>query len=353
MMAQSTKHLSVSMLHDASRWYLRPETFKAANRVLVNYHQGLALSQVWGDGTRSSSDGQRFGVQGSSLISSFYPRYFGYYDRALTIYTHLADHHAAFGTGIISCGLREAPYVLDGLIENDTLATPREHYTDSHGATEQVFGLCHLLGYSFRPRLKDLKDQKLYKIGKDTSYGDVDQLFDGTLDLAPLHQQWDQLIRLASSLANRTTPAHVVLQKLIANPRADGVAKALTVLGRIVKTTFLLRYMRDEEMRQRIGLQLNRGEQRHAVARRLFFGNEGMFRTGDYEEMMNKASALSLLSNAVLVWNTVQIGRITGKLATPNRPILEADLSGVSPLPYAHVIPSGTYHFEKVPYPVR
>jgi hypothetical protein len=34
------------------------------------------------------------------------------------------------------------------------------------------------------------------------------------------------------------------------------------------------------------------------------------FRTGDYEEMMNKASCLSLLSNAVLVWNTMRIGEL-------------------------------------------
>lgn len=46
-------------------------------------------------------------------------------------------------------------------------------------------------------------------------------------------------------------------------------------------------------------IQLNRGEHRHALARRIFFGNQGVFRTGGYEEMMNKASALSLLSNAV------------------------------------------------------
>ena len=39
----------------------------------------------------------------------------------------------------------------------------------------------------------------------------------------------------------------------------DNVAKALTVLGRLVKTTYLLRYLHDESMRQRIQTQLNRG----------------------------------------------------------------------------------------------
>jgi hypothetical protein len=40
----------------------------------------------------------------------------------------------------------------------------------------------------------------------------------------------------------------------------------------------------------------------------------GGFRSGDYEEVMNKASCLSLLSNAVLVWNTVHIARIVDQL---------------------------------------
>jgi hypothetical protein len=36
-------------------------------------------------------------------------------------------------------------------------------------------------------------------------------------------------------------------------------------------------------------------ESRHKLAGWLFFANQGTFRTGDYEEIMNKVSALSLL----------------------------------------------------------
>ena len=41
-----------------------------------------------------------------------------------------------------------------------------EHYTDTAGATDHVFGLCHLLGFLFAPRIKGLKDRKLYTIEK-------------------------------------------------------------------------------------------------------------------------------------------------------------------------------------------
>jgi TnpA family transposase len=100
-------------------------------------------------------------------------------------------------------------------------------------------------------------------------------------------------------------------------------------------------------MRWRVQLQLNRGESRHDVARWLFFANQGEFRTGDYEEIMNKASCLSLLSNAVLVWNTVRMGEIVARLRATGEIVSGEDLARISPLAYAHVIPNGTYVFDR------
>ena len=97
-------------------------------------------------------------------------------------------------------------------------------------------------------------------------------------------------------------------------PPPDRLASALSQLGRLIKTIHILRYIHEEPLRQAIQLQLNRGEFRHILARWIFFANQGDFRTGDYEEIMNKASCLSLLSNAVLIWNTVHMTRIAEQL---------------------------------------
>lgn len=282
------------------------------------------------------------------MLGSFYPRYFGYYDRALTVYTHVSDQHSAFASRAISCALREALYVLDGLLENDPILRPEDHTTDTHGATEQLFGLCFLLGLSFMPRLRDLADQQLYRPDADVSYGALDVLFRASVDTELVREQWDPLVRLAASLQHRTAPAHVVLQRLAASSRSDRLAKALTALGRLVKTLYILRYLQDEDLRRRVQLQLNRGEARHQLARRLFFANQGAFRTRDYEEIMNKVSALALLSNAVLVWNTVRMSEILARLRTTTGAELDpGHLARLSPLAHAHVIPNGTYHFRR------
>ena len=200
-----------------------------------------------------------------------------------------------------------------------------------------------MLGLSFMPRLKDLSDQVLYRASRHANYGTLQPLFRGVVDTGLIIEQWDQLVRIAASLKDRLTPAHVIMQRLINASPADRVAKALTALGRLVKTLHILRYIHDERLRRVIHLQLNRGEHRHGLAKWLFFANQGAFRTGDYEEIMNKAGCLSLLSNAVLVWNTVQIGRLAQQLRVTGHPVRDEDLARVSPLLHAHVTPNGSY----------
>jgi len=155
------------------------------------------------------------------------------------------------------------------------------------------------------------------------------------------------LVRVAASLRNHTAPAHVALRRLASSAPSDRLAKALTALGRALRSLYLLRYIHEEDLRGRMQLQVNRGEGRHQVARRLFFANQGAFQTGDYEEMMNKATCLSLLSNAALVWNTVQMSRIVDQLRASGETITDEELARISPLAFAHITPNGTYFSQR------
>ncbi len=56
-----------------------------------------------------------------------------------------------------------------------------------------------------------------------------------------------------------------------------------------------------------------------------------------------KASCLGLLSNAAVLWNTVQIERVVGRLRVGGAEIDPADLAHVWPLQHARIIPNGTY----------
>ena len=108
-----------------------------------------------------------------------------------------------------------------------------------------------------------------------------------------------------------------------------------------------MRYLHEAKLRDRIQLQLNRGEGRHALTKRLFFGNNGVFRTGEADELMNKVSALSVLSNAVLVWNIRRMAEIVAALEqTSGQTVSSDELARISPLLTARLLVSGRYNFD-------
>ena len=345
-MSASMKDTTVDMLRRALHYFVREETLTAASTEIVNRHHELPLSSVHGSGVISSSDAQRFRIRASSLLASYYPRYYGYYEKAIGIYTHVSDQYSVFSTKVISCSPREALYVLDGLLENNTILQIHAHTTDTHGYTEIIFALCHLLGYEFMPRIRDLKDQQLYRVDKNFDYSVFNPLLNKTADLDIVVEQWDAMIRVALSLKKRTAPAHVVVQRLTNSYPSDRLSKAFTNLGRIIKTEYILRYLTDPELRRTVQLQLNKGEYRHKLPRRIFFADQGEFTTGDYEAIMNKASCLSLVSNVILYWNTIKINDIVENLRQQGEVIEDETLSHISLLPFKHVIPNGTYFIE-------
>lgn len=345
-MSVSVQGITVDMLRRVLHDFVREDTLTAASAAIVNRHHALPLSAMHGTGTLSSSDAQRFGMRARSLLASYYPRYYGYYEKAIGIYTHVSDQYSVFSTKVISCSPREALYVLDGLLDNNTILQIREHTTDTHGYTEIVFALCHLLGFYFMPRIRDLKDQQLYRVDRDDDYGVFTPLLTKTADLGIVEEQWDEMMRVALSLKQRTAPAHVIVQRLTNSFPADRLSRAMTNLGRLIKTQYILRYLTDRDLRRMVQLQLNKGEYRHKLPRRIFFANQGEFTTGDYEEIMNKASCLSLVSNAVLYWNTLRITDIVDNLRAQGEEVDQATLSHISLLPFKHVVPNGTYFIE-------
>ena len=80
----------------------------------------------------------------------------------VAFYTHISDQFGPFHTKVIAAAASEAPHVLDGLLSHRSGLQIREHYTDTGGATDHVFGLCPFLGFRFAPRLRDIKDRRIY-----------------------------------------------------------------------------------------------------------------------------------------------------------------------------------------------
>ena len=157
------------VLRWTQEWYVREETLREANTVIVNHHYSLELARVFGGGTMSSSDGQRFPVRGKSLTGREMLVHGG---QVLSSYTHVSDQHSTFGTKVIVPTAREAHYVLDDFLGNATDLPIYEHATDTHGVTLINFALFDLVGKVLSPRIRDLgkitmvRDDTPTRIGK-------------------------------------------------------------------------------------------------------------------------------------------------------------------------------------------
>jgi TnpA family transposase len=325
-------------------WYLREETLKAATTQLVNFHYQQPLSQVWGGGTLSSSDGQRFPVTVKTSNATALPRYFGY-GRGLTFYTWTSDQHSQFGTKVIPATLRDATVVLDEILDNETELPLHTHSTDTSGYTEIIFALFDLLGLEFAPRIRDLGEQRLFRVDEAADYPQVRQLLRGKINRELILDRWEDLLRVAGSLKLGWVTASLLIGKLHAMPRQNSLVKLLHEYGRLVKTNFILRYLGSEEYRRRINLQLNKGEALHALRRFLFVAQQGEIRKRQPEEQLNQAACLNLVTNAVIVWNTVYMSAVLEQLKREGRQIDIADTKHLSPVRYEHINVFGKYKF--------
>lgn len=106
---------------------------------------------------------------------------------------------------------------MDGLLHHHQSGLAiEEHYTDTGGASDHVFGLCALLGFRFAPRIRDLKDRRLYLLPGREAPAVLQPLIGGTIDVDPLTANWTELLRLATSIHSGTATDSAMLRRLSA-----------------------------------------------------------------------------------------------------------------------------------------
>jgi TnpA family transposase len=123
------------------------------------------------------------------------------------------------------------------------------------------------------------------------------------------------------------------------------MGRALQELGRVIKTLFVLNYIDDEAYRRRILTQLNRGEGRNKLARVVFYGQRGELRQRYREGQENQLTALGLVVNAIIVWNTFYLERALDALRAAGHTVRDEDVARLSPLVHEHVNVLGRYSF--------
>ncbi|MDX2494884.1 MAG: Tn3 family transposase [Desulfuromusa sp.] len=162
-MARISSQITESELEHAVNWRFSIDNIRAANDKVLKTMDEMELPNIYRRNTdrlHTASDGQKFEVRGDSLHASRSFKYFGQ-GQGVSSYTFVDERNLLWHSLVISAAERESTYVIDGLMHNDVIKSDI-HSTDTHDYTEAIFGLTHLLGFSFAPRIKGIGKQTLY-----------------------------------------------------------------------------------------------------------------------------------------------------------------------------------------------
>ncbi len=352
-MAQIIDGISYRRLKQITDWQLHDDNQRSALAKVVNAISRLDITQAWGEGKTSSSDGQRFSLTRKVLFQTYSH---AFNDFAIEFYSFVADNYAPYFSLPHECADRDAPFVLDGLLYNESDLEIEEHFTDTHGFTDINFAAFALLGKRFVPRIKGLHKYAIFRIDTEKDYGPLSVLLDKkdrTLHLDWIVDQWDRMGHFYASLESGHVTASTALRRLNGFSGKNRFYRANRELGRLFRTEHTLSFMSDPALRRRNRRGLLKGEQIHALARDIKLGKRGRINKRDWLEQRHSCSCLTLVIACIIYWQAKEINRVIQEFTPEEEGIDISLIQYISPVSWDNVILYGDYilNREKVKLP--
>jgi hypothetical protein len=213
---------------------------------------------------------------------------------------------------------------------------------------EVNFALLHLFGYQFAPRYKDLQSKvgsALYGFQHPGQYPAWALKPVRKIDENLILSEWDNIQRIAVSLALKTTSQHIIVRKLSAYARKNRTKRALWEYDNVIRSLYLLDYVDSSSLRRNVQTALNRGENYHQLRRAVSFANFGKlrFKTEAEQDIWSECSRLItnclIYYNATLLSELLELRERVGDVEGINA------LAGISPVAWQHINFAGRYEF--------
>ena len=351
-LANTAVGINYNTLSNAVNWYFSLENLHMVNQALINVMAKLSLPNKFKREKsllHTSSDGQKRCVSIESLNANYSNKYHGN-SQGASIYRFIDERGILFYATVFSSSERDAIYVIDGLLHNENIRSDM-HSTDTHGYTEMVFAVSHLMSTTFAPRIKNIASLKLVSFEKLK----VKAANQAEYPIQPSHYvkadkikgNWDNILRFCVTIMLRKHRASTILKRLSAYANQHPLQEALKEFGRIIKSIFVLKYVDDVTLRQAIEKQLNKGELANKFASAVSFVDQEI--TESYQEDQEIAAMCqTILQNIIILWNYIELTKIIIRSDKEVRDALMNDITSASILTWRHVNLHGTYDFNNL-----
>lgn len=350
-LSQISRQLDGAELEHTVNWYFSQDNLHAANDKVLSLVDRMELPNIYRrspDALHTASDGQKFEVSADSLNANYSFKYFGR-GKGVSVYSFIDERHLLFHSTVISAAERESAYVIDGLMHNEVVKSDI-HSTDTHGYSEAIFGIMHLLGFSYAPRIKNLKRQRLYLF---KSRQNIDRSWwalkpSGYINTELIEDNWDDILRFIATIQLKETTASDLFRRLNSYSKQHALYRALKAFGRTIKSIFILRYIDDLELRQAVEKQLNKVESAHRFARAISVGNPREFTQAEKHEQEIAEGCKRLIKNAIICWNYLYLTQKINEEDNPeHQQILLQAIARGSIVAWQHINLLGEYDFSE------
>ena len=259
----------------------------------------------------------------------------------------MSDQYIALFSRFIPCGVYEAVYILDMFFENRSKIQPDQIHADTHGQSLAVFGLAYLLGIQLMPRIARWKDLKIYR-PSNQKYAHIDPIFThDAINWKLIEKHIDDLFRVAISIQEGRISPSIILRRLGTYSRKNKLYFAFQELGKVIRSAYLLRYIRKPNLRRKVNHATTVSESFNNFIQFVAFGNKGIITENSRDEQRKIIRYGHLVANALIFMNVYDQTVILNKLIKEGYRITPEILKSLSPYRTGNINRFGAYYLDE------
>jgi TnpA family transposase len=331
-----------SRIRHYMRLFESEPALREANDALLHFARSHDIVRHWGTGFEASSDLMSLDASKHLYDARVDPKRRVH---GMGVYQTVLDQWGIPYDQPLPLMRRQVGAAIEGVVRQ-RVTSIRSLAVDTHGHTHFGSGQAKLLGFDLYTRWHDMRGQWLH-VPKDwPEVPGLDPVLKRDIDLEFIQSELDELLRMAASINDGYGSATFLLERYGSAARQSKLHRAGTQFGQLWDAVYLCDYAAQPPFRRSVNRVLVRGESVHQLERVIHAGPIRFDRGRRRDEKIMISGALTLLTNAVIAYNTWKLNQVLERRRLAGQSVpSDAILAHIAPIAFRHINFQGIYRF--------